>query len=135
MGPLPFLRPDELTRLRAQMGDDAVCVPREDGETWRCVCGRVNSGTTCVRCQRSHEEAFSFSPEPEKAAPAAESPAEKAEFEALQSRALRRQTRRLRRALALSIVVLAAGVLAVLCAPKPAVQTVSAAQAFSSDLR
>ena len=38
-------------------------------------------------------------------------------------------------ALALSIVVLAAGVLAVLCAPKPAVQTVSAAQAFSSDLR
>ena len=62
--------------------------------------------------------------------PAAESPAEKAEFEALQSRALRRQTRRLRRALALSIVVLAAGVLAVLCAPKPAVQTVSAAQAF-----
>ena len=117
------------------MGDDAVCVPLEDGETWRCVCGRVNSGATCVRCQRSHEEAFSFSPEPEKAAPAAESPAEKAEFEALQSRALRRQTRRLRRALALSIVVLAVGVLAVLCAPKPAVQTVSAAQAFSSDLR
>ena len=135
VGPLPFLRPDELTRLRAQMGGDAVCVPREDGETWRCVCGRVNAGRTCVRCQRSREEAFSFTPEPEKATPSTESPAEKAEFEALQSRALRRQARRLRRALALSIVVLAAGVLAVLCAPKPAVQTVSAAQAFSSDLR
>ena len=131
IGPLPFLRPDELTRLRAQMGDDAVCLPRDDGETWLCACGRVNAGETCVRCRRSRVEVLAFRPEPAEPEPADETPAEAREFEALQTRALRRQSRALRRALALSIAVLAVGVLAVLCAPKPAVQTVAAASALA----
>lgn len=135
VGPLPFLRPDELTHLRAQMGDDAVCVPRRDAETWRCVCGRVNAGKTCVRCLRSFDEVFAFTPEPSESAPAVETPAKAAEFEVLQTRALRRQTRRLRRALALSVVLLAVGTLAVLCAPKPAVQPASTAQALTVDPR
>lgn len=65
IAPLEAISSADLTALRSIAGEDAVCFPKQDSLTWRCVCGRVNSNETetCARCHRDHQIAIGHTPE------------------------------------------------------------------------
>lgn len=65
MEPLPPMSEHEKNMLRTVAGSDAVCYPKQDAQTWRCVCGRLNpnGADACVRCRRDHFSALGFTPE------------------------------------------------------------------------
>lgn len=50
----------KLEQLRYVAGDDAVGFPSDQGNSWICVCGRVNGAEeeTCRRCDRNREDVF-----------------------------------------------------------------------------
>lgn len=62
---LPPIESDALRRLRAVVGEDAVCYPKQESLVWRCVCGRTNSNAddVCARCHRDHLDALACTPE------------------------------------------------------------------------
>lgn len=63
--PLEPISTSDLCALRTVAGEDAVCFPQQNDETWRCICGRVNHNTSesCVRCHRKHQFALGCTPE------------------------------------------------------------------------
>lgn len=65
MSPLPPMSADELSVLKSVAGEDAVCYPRQDSQTWTCVCGRMNPNPSelCARCHRDHFTAIGYTPE------------------------------------------------------------------------
>lgn len=113
--PLPAIESGDLDALRAIAGADAVCYPKQDSQTWRCVCGRINSNSTesCVRCRRDHFTAISLTQESVRARreEASALPAQEAELAELHARYLRQRSKTLHRALLAAAAALALTVL------------------------
>lgn len=65
VSPIEAIAPGDLAALRSLAGEDAVCFPRQDCQTWRCVCGRINANADqgCARCHRDHAIAVGHTPE------------------------------------------------------------------------
>ena len=63
--PLEAISSADLAALRSIAGEDAICFPKQDSLTWRCVCGRVNpnSDESCARCHRLQQIAIGHTPE------------------------------------------------------------------------
>jgi len=117
IGPLEPISSADLAALRAAAGEDAVCFPVENAETWRCVCGRVNprSAEVCVRCHRAQADALVFTPgQVHSFTEASAQPASDADVAALQAGFLRQRARLFRRTLAMAVAALALTALLVL---------------------
>lgn len=78
MNPLPPMSSDELSMLKSVAGDDAVCYPHPDFQTWTCVCGRMNpaESESCARCRRDRFTSIGYTPEKVRFLYEAQKPAE-----------------------------------------------------------
>lgn len=119
--PLEPIVSADLQALRSAAGSDAVCFPRQDRHTWRCVCGRTNahSDAACARCRRDRTTALNLTPESVRAlhspsAPAVHEEDEDALIADLHAQYLRHRGRLLRRTVAMVLAALALTVLLVL---------------------
>lgn len=119
--PLEAISSEDHAALRSVAGDDAVCFPKQDGQIWRCVCGRVNAldEENCARCHRSRTIAMNCTPEAVRAQKTASAPEEFHEGEealiaSMRAQYLRHRSRLLRRTVAMAIAALALTVLLVL---------------------
>lgn len=107
--PLEPISSADLASLRTAAGEDAVCFPREDGEIWRCVCGRMNPLTSdfCVRCHREQHNVLCLTPDSIRTFAAQdESAGEDAIFHELQTGYLRQRAKLYRRTLAMAVAAL-----------------------------
>ena len=108
--PLEAISPADLAALRAAAGEDAVCFPVENRETWRCVCGRVNpvEDDSCVRCHRARSAALACTPGRvhSGAAETTRTKDDEAVLTGLQADCLRQRARLFRRSLAMAVAAL-----------------------------
>lgn len=111
IAPLEAISSADLSALRRIAGADAVCFPKQEAETWRCVCGRVNHNDTehCARCHRNHHAAISHTPENVRLLGSTIHPAqpEPDAIAELHASYLRQRTRLFRRTLTTAIIALA----------------------------
>ncbi len=114
IAPLEAISAADLAALRSIAGEDAVCFPKQDAQTWRCVCGRVNpnSADSCARCHRDQHISLGNSPENVHFLAKAIHPAEPDfndddALSELHSSYLRQRAKLFRRTLATAIVALA----------------------------
>lgn len=121
VAPIEPISAENLAALRRAAGEDAVCFPKQNAQTWRCVCGRVNPNgdTSCARCHREHEAALSVTREGvlaigENSLPIREEKSDEMQLNEIHSQYLRHRNRLYRRTLATAIAVLALTVLLVL---------------------
>lgn len=109
--PLEPISSADLADLRTAAGEDAVCFPIENTDTWRCVCGRTNPHTAedCARCHRDRRTALGCTPENVRRYSAALRPAHlTADDEAaLHAGYLRQRAKLFRRTLAMAFAALA----------------------------
>lgn len=118
ISPLEPIASADLQALRSAAGPDAVCFPRQDRQTWRCVCGRTNahSDDVCARCRRDRLTAMSHTPESIRALRLSSKPDmtdenEDALIADMHARYLRQRSRILRRTVAMALAALALTVL------------------------
>ena len=120
IAPLEAISASDLAALRSLVGEDAVCFPKQDDQTWRCVCGRVNpeSSEQCVRCHRGMQSVIGHTPENVRLLCTADhsdkSGLTDADVSELHANYLRQRARLFRRTLATAIVALALTVLLVM---------------------
>lgn len=121
VSPLEPISSANLEALRHIAGSDAVCFPKQDRQTWRCVCGRTNAldDEKCMRCHRDQRSVLELTRESvlaqyEPAAANASAESEEALIADMHARYLRQRSRLLRRTVVMTIAVLALTVLLVL---------------------
>lgn len=115
--PLEPISASDLSALRTVAGEDAVCFPLRNDQTWRCICGRMNqvSSESCARCHRKQPFALGCTPENVRFLSTAIQPGSaQSEVDELQKNYFRQRTRLFHRTLATAIAALVLTVLLIL---------------------